>query len=167
MEQIPPWEANSSSASQEIPRILWNPKAHCRIYKSPPPVPILSRIDPVHVPYPTSWKYILILSPHLRLSLSISLRSRDQNVFCTSPVSHTCFMPSLSHFSWCDHANNKWWEEQSSSFLRSPVTSSLLAPNIFLNTLFSNSLSLRSSHSVSDQISTHTKQKAKLQFWIF
>jgi hypothetical protein len=39
------------------------------------------------------------------------------------------------------------------SFLHSPVTSSLLGPNIFLSTLFSNTHSLRSSHNVSDQVS--------------
>jgi hypothetical protein len=39
------------------------------------------------------------------------------------------------------------------SFLHSPVTSSLLGPNIHLSTLFSNSLSLRSSLNVSDQVS--------------
>jgi hypothetical protein len=42
MEQSPSWEANWSSATQEIPRILWNPKVHHRIHNSPPPVPILS-----------------------------------------------------------------------------------------------------------------------------
>jgi hypothetical protein len=39
------------------------------------------------------------------------------------------------------------------NFLHSPVTSSLLGPNTLLSTLFSNTLSLRSSLNVSDQVS--------------
>jgi hypothetical protein len=44
MTQSPSWEADRSSATQEIPRVLWNPKVHR---------PILSQIDPINAPPPS------------------------------------------------------------------------------------------------------------------
>jgi hypothetical protein len=43
------------------------------------------------------------------------------------------------------------WSSSLRSLLHSPVTSSLLGPNVLLSTLFSNTLSLCSSLSVRDQ----------------
>ena len=48
------------------------------------------------------------------------------------------------------------------SFRHSPVTSSLLGPNIPLNTPFANTLSLRSSLNVNDQVSHPYKMTGKI-----
>ena len=77
-------------------------------------------------------------------------------------------MPRPSHSSRFNHPNNTGLGVYRSlsfslcSFLHSPVTSSLLGPNILLNTLFSNTLSLGSSFNVSDQVSHPYKTTGKI-----
>ena len=101
MEQSSSWEANRFATSQEILCILWNLKVHYRIHKCPPPVPILSQLDPVH--HPTSRRSILILSSHLRL-VSFPVHA--------SPLPQTRHMPRPSHSYSFDHSHNTVWAVQ-------------------------------------------------------
>ena len=66
MHKSPCFEPNRFSASQEIPHILWDPEGSLPIHKSPPPVPILRQLDPVHTPtshFPKTHLNIIPLSP--------------------------------------------------------------------------------------------------------
>jgi hypothetical protein len=73
MEQSPSWEVNRFVASQEIPRVLLNPKVHYQIYNCPPPVSILSQHNPVHTPTSHFLKIHPNIIFHLRLRLPIGL----------------------------------------------------------------------------------------------
>ena len=95
MEQSPSWEANRFTASQEIPRILWNPKVHYRIHKCLPTVPVLGQLDPVHTPtsYFLKVHHDIILPPTSgspKWLLSLRFPHKRPEYASPSPIRATC-----------------------------------------------------------------------------
>ena len=141
MERSPSWKANRSAASLYIPRIWWNRKVHYCIHKSPPTVPVSARSIYSMLPHPASWRAILILPSHLRLGLPSGLRFPHQNHLCTSSLPTNTTYPGhnihLHLFTRIISGEEcKPWSSSLCSLSHSPLTSSLLGPNIFLSTLF-------------------------------
>jgi hypothetical protein len=89
-ELSPSWEAANCAAPRELASILWDPKVHHCVQKSPPLVPILHQIDSVHTSDPISLRCNLILSTHLRLALLSGLPTNILHAFLFSPIRATC-----------------------------------------------------------------------------
>ena len=170
MVQSPSWAANWFAASQEIPRISRNPKVHYRTHKLPTlPVSWARPMQSIY-PHPTSWRAILLLSTYLRLGFPSGLfpsgfSTKTLYTTLPSPIRATC----PANLILLDYITRtilgEEYKSHSSSLcnlLHSPVTSSLLGPNILLNILFSNTLSFLSSLSVSDQVSHPYKTIGKI-----
>jgi hypothetical protein len=136
-----------------------------------PHVPILSQINPVPAPSYFLKMHFNIILPSMPGSSkwTRSLRSVNQNPVCTYPVPRTCHLPA--HFILLDlitrviFGEYRWLISSLCRLLHSPVTSSLLGPNIFLSTLFSNTLSLCCTLSVRGQVSHPYKTISLLGFY--
>jgi len=161
MESSASWETDRSSASQEIPRNLWNLKVHYHVHKHLTPDPIPNQSNQVHASpshfFKINFTIIYPSMPNLPTCLFTS-GLPHQNPVCISPVSNKCCMPRPSH-SWFNHPNIIFAEEYRAygcslcSLLHSPTTSSLLGENIFFNALFLNTLNLYSFLNVRNQVS--------------
>jgi len=105
MEQSPSWDANSSSASQEIPHISWNPKVHHSAHNSPP----LDWVRPEtndSSPHPA----ILLFKIHFNITLPSALRYLKRFLYFSFPyqnplgicsvLSQTCHLWRHYHQSW-------------------------------------------------------------------
>ena len=95
MVQSPSWEANRFAASQEIPRISWNPKVHYRTHKRPPLVCILGQPNPVHIPtsHPLEIRPNIIHPSTPRSPYwPPSLRFPHQDPIQPPLLTHTCHM---------------------------------------------------------------------------
>ena len=120
-------------------------------------------------PHRTSWRSTLILSSHLRLGLPRGLfpqRFPTKTLYTPllSPIPATCSTNLIFNLITWTILGEQYRSLSCSlcSYLNSLVTSSLLGPNILLNTLFSNTLSLDSSLYVSHQVSHPYNTTGKL-----
>ena len=170
MVQSSSWEANWVAASQEIPRNSRNTKVHYRNHKRLPPLPILGQPNPVHIPS----YYLLEICPNIKNPSTLrspqwssSLRFPHQDPIhpLSSPIRATC----PAHLTLLDFitrtilgAEYRSFSSSLCNLLHSPVTLSLLGPNILPNTLFTSTFSFLSSLNVSNQVSHPFKTTGKI-----
>jgi hypothetical protein len=143
MEQIPLEKLTVRSASQEIPCILCNPKVHYRVHTSPPPVTILSYMNPIHTltPYRNIHFNIVLPSTPKSYDWSLPFRLSNQNFVCIYDlpiVLHALPISSSLIFIIPVIFLEEYilWSSSLRIFLYPPVTLSLLVQNILLSVLY-------------------------------
>jgi len=95
--QSPSWEADNSSPSRDIRRILWNPKVHYHLNNSPLYVPILSKMNPVCTFTLYFFKiHFNIIYPSAPTSLGFPIKY----AVALSLFPAKCNMPQPSHSRW-------------------------------------------------------------------
>ena len=162
MEQSFFWEADRCSVSQKISRILCNVIVHYFIQNRLPPVPIPSQINPIHA-FPSHFlKIHFTIVPRVRLGLQISLfHSGFLTVNLCVPLHMPHAPPTSCFFIWSPEKH--FWGIQIIkllAMLSSPFPHLVpLGPNVFLSTLFSNTLR---PYSLNTQREWHTSKYLRL-----
>jgi hypothetical protein len=94
IEQSTSRKAASSSLSQEVPRILWNPKVNCRAHKSPSLFCNSSQMKRVHAP-PSCLRSVLTLLSNLCVCLSSGFFRFGYQTPVRICLSHVPLTPSV------------------------------------------------------------------------
>jgi hypothetical protein len=112
--QSPSREANSDSATLEIPQLLWKPEIHYSVQKIPPLGSFLSHTNLVYTLTHYLFNACFNIIPLLRLDLpSCLLPSGFRLKFFMHFLSLQSVLniPPI-HPSWFDRPNNIWWKVQ-------------------------------------------------------
>ena len=111
-EQSPSGEVHRSSDGKEIPRVLWNPKAHYFFYNNPStfPYPKPDWSSPQYPLFPFLNIYFNIILPSMLNSSKcfLYLGFPHQNPVCTSSFPHARYRHCLSYSFLFDRPNNIW-----------------------------------------------------------
>jgi hypothetical protein len=133
MEQSPCWESNISSASQEIPCILFNWKVHYHVHNSSPLVPIWARWIQSMPCHPVSWTFVYSSSYAQVFQVVHFFYLPHRNHLCMFFLCHMFFMVEPFHV--CNLITQiipgekyRSWSSSLCSCLQSPVTPFVLRP---------------------------------------